>query len=298
MRTAVLVLAVMLAGCAGSPSLPAAASSAATMPPACADDPGWSDPTPPRQIFGNSWYVGTCAISAVLVTSPQGHVLIDAATDKAADGVIANIRAAGFDPGDIRVILNTHEHNDHAGGIAALQKASGAKVLARKAAADALASGKASSDDPQFGISQAFPAAANVHAIADGEMVTVGPLRIRNIATPGHTLGGSSWAWRSCEGDQCRDIVFADSVTALSDKTYRYDAHPQFVAAFRAGLDRIAALPCEILITTHTQSAGSLMDRLDGKAPLLEPGACKAYARGGHDGLDARLAKEASGDAP
>ena len=72
----------------------------------------------------------TCAISAVLVTSPQGHVLIDAATDKAADGVIANIRAAGFDPGDIRVILNTHEHNDHAGGIAALQKASGAKVLA------------------------------------------------------------------------------------------------------------------------------------------------------------------------
>ena len=72
----------------------------------------------------------------------------------------------------------------------------------------------------------------------------------------------------------------------------------QFVAAFRAGLDRIAALPCEILITTHTQSAGSLLDRLDGKAPLLEPGACKAYARGGHDGLDARLAKEASGDAP
>ena len=84
MRTAVLVLAVMLAGCAGSPSQPAAASSAATTPPACADDPGWSDPTPPRQIFGNSWYVGTCAISAVLVTSPQGHVLIDAATDKAA----------------------------------------------------------------------------------------------------------------------------------------------------------------------------------------------------------------------
>ena len=295
MRKACLVLAVLLAGCAGNP---ARVEPAAIEPTACADKPGWSDPTTPRKIFGNSWYVGTCAISVVLVTSPSGHVLIDGATDKAADSVIANIRMLGFDPRDIRVILNTHEHDDHAGGIAALQRSSGAKVLARKDAAEALASGKATQDDPQFGVSQAFPASANVHAIADGDTVEVGPLRIRNIPTPGHTLGGSSWAWRSCEDGECRDIVFADSVTALSDKSYRYDAHPQFVATFRAGLARIAALPCDILITTHTSSAGNLLDRLDGKAALVEPGACKAYAQKGVAGLDARLAKEAAGEAP
>lgn len=295
MRMACLMLAIALAGCAGSPMRAAASPST---PVACAEDPGWSDPTPPRRIFGNSWYVGTCAISAVLVTSPQGHVLIDAATDQAAGSVIANIRALGFDPREIRIILNTHEHDDHAGGIAALQRASGARVLARRDAADALARGKAGRDDPQSGIGQPFPAAANVHALADGDVVDVGPLRIRNVPTPGHTLGGSSWSWRSCEAGECRDIVFADSVTAFSDKTYRYDAHPDFVAAFRAGLDRIAALPCDILVTTHTRSAGSLLDRLDGKAALVEPGACKAYAANGVAGLDKRLADERNGTAP
>jgi metallo-beta-lactamase class B len=260
-------------------------------PTPCADDVGWSDPTAPRHVFGTTWFVGTCSISAILVTSPQGHILIDAATEQAATTIEANIRALGFRVEDIRVILNTHEHNDHAGGIARLQRDSGARVLARADAARALAEGKAGRDDPQFGISQAFPPVANVHAMVDGEVVAVGSLRITNLPSPGHTRGGSGWTWRSCEGSTCRDIVFADSATALSDDAFRYSDRPGLVTAFRDGLAHVGALPCDILVTTHVQ-ASDLLARLDGNAPLVNADACEAHAERGLAGLDKRLADE------
>ena len=293
---AAALLPLLLAACAATHDA-AKAQAAANAASACSDDAGWSDPTPPRKIFGNSWFVGTCSISAVLVTSPDGHVLIDAATEQAAPSVEANIRALGFRVEDIRVILNTHEHNDHAGGIARLQRDSGARVLARAIAAEALQAGHADRRDPQFESSDGFPPVANVSVLADGDSVRVGPLQLRNLPSPGHTAGGSGWAWRSCEGAQCRDIVFADSATALSDKAYRYGEHPQFVAAFRAGLDALGSLPCDILITTHVQTS-DLLARLDGKAPLVDPRACRAYAANARANLDLRLAKEAAGESP
>ena len=300
---AALLATGFIAGCQAPPTIatatPTPAPSVRTLPAPtpCAEDPGWSDPTTPRHVFGNTWFVGTCSISAILITSNDGHVLIDAATEQAAPAIEANIRALGFKVEDIRVILNTHEHNDHAGGIALLQRDSGARVLARVDAARALANGKAGHNDPQFGVSEAFPPVANVQVVADGEVAAVGSLRIANLPSPGHTLGGSGWSWRSCEAAQCRDIVFADSATALSDKTFRYDAHPAFVAAFRVGLDALARLPCDILITTHVQTS-DLLDRLDGKLALVDPGACRAYAANAGTNLDTRLAKEAAGELP
>lgn len=266
-------------------------------PQGCTDDPKWTDPTPPRHIFGNSWYVGTCGITAVLVTSPHGHVLIDTGPQDASDSVEANIRALGFKVDEIRIILNTHEHRDHAGGISRLQRDSGAKVLARAPAAEALSAGKSDRRDPQFGWSVPFPAVANVHTLADGADVTLGSLAIHNIPSPGHTAGGSSWRWRSCEGTTCRDIVFADSVTAISDKVYRYSDHPEHVAAFRDALANFQTQPCDILLTAHPD-ASNLINRLDGKAALVDGGACKAYALHGMKGLDQRLGDEAQGKQP
>lgn len=300
-----VVLAALLAvglvgGCRTPPAtLPAAAGATHTLPTPtpCAADPGWSDPTPPRHVFGNTWFVGTCAISAILVTSPNGHILIDAATAEAVPAIIANIRAAGFRVEDIRTILVTHEHNDHVGGVAGLQKASGAKVGARVAAAEALKAGRSDRRDPQFEISEPFPRVANVETLVDGKDVTLGALRIRHLPNTGHTAGGSGWAWRSCEGANCRDIVFPDSNSAISDKHFRYSDHPAHVAAFRTGLALVAAQPCDILITTHVQSS-DLLARLDGDKPLVDAGGCKAYAGRGLAGLEQRLSDEHAGKAP
>lgn len=296
---AALLAVGLIGGCQAPQTIATAAPTVRTLPAPtpCAADPGWSDPTPPRHVFGNTWFVGTCAISAILVTSPDGHVLIDAATAEAVPAIIANIRTAGFLVEDIRAILVTHEHNDHVGGVAGLQQASGARVLARAVAAEALQAGRSDRRDPQFEITEAFPPVANVETLVDGEDVVLGALRFQHLPNTGHTAGGSGWAWRSCEGATCRDIVFPDSNSAISDKQYRYIDHPAHVAAFRQGQALVAAQPCDILITTHVQSS-NLLARLDGKLPLVDAGACQAYAVRGLAGLDKRLADEREGKAP
>lgn len=299
-RKAFLPLAAMLLAAAAGAD--AAAPVAGPAPIACAADAGWNDPATPRRVHGNTWYVGTCGISALLVTSEDGHVLIDGATPQAGAQIIGNIRALGFDPADVEAIVLSHEHSDHAGGLAELQRATGAPVFARAPAVDTLRRGASDRSDPQLLSLDPFPPVPVVRAIADDEVVRVGPIALRAIPTPGHTPGGTSWTWNACDGDDCRRIVYADSLTAISDDVWRFDdeaAHPGYVAAFRDTLARVAALDCDILVTPHP-SASQLWTRLGpaASAPLVDPAACRRYAEAAGARLDKRLAEEAAGATP
>lgn len=269
---------------------------------ACAADAGWNDPAAPLHVYGNTWYVGTCGISALLVTSDEGHILIDAATPQAGGQILANIRTLGFKPEDVRAIVFSHEHFDHAGSLAELQRATGAPVYARAPAVATLERGASDRSDPQYGVLEPFAPVERVVTLADDGVVRVGPLALQAVATPGHTPGGTSWTWRSCEGEVCRQMVYADSLTAISDDVYRYSddaAHPGYVAAFRATLARVAALDCDILVTPHP-SASRLWSRLGPGAdsPLADAGACRAYVQAATQRLDKRLADEAAAPAP
>lgn len=301
MRAAALVAALLAAGCAAAPVPQTVrdATSAAPAPPgtaACPDDAGWNDPTPARRIHGDTWYVGTCGITALLVTSPQGHVLLDAGTEKAAAQVMANIRAAGFRVEDVRYIVNSHAHLDHAGGIAAIQKASGATVVAMDAALPALRTGTNGPDDPQFGHLPGFPAVGATRVIADREVLHLGPLAFTAHATPGHAPGGTSWTWRSCQSGACVDMAFVDSLTAVSALGYRFSdeaAHPAVLPTLRATFARVATLPCDVLLTPHPV-ASTMWSRIGPRAdrPLVDTDSCRAYADTAARRLEARLAEE------
>ncbi|AXK73584.1 subclass B3 metallo-beta-lactamase [Lysobacter sp. TY2-98] len=284
----------MLSAPASAAVKPAAPAPATTEPNRCADDAGWDDPAVPRHVYGNTWYVGTCGISALLVTSKDGHVLIDAGTEAAASQVEANIRALGFRVEDIRAIVGSHAHSDHAGGLAKLQKDSGAPLYARASAVQPLSTGNADRSDPQLLALKPFPAVAHVETIDDGGHVRVGAIDLTAHATPGHTPGGSSWTWRECERDRCVDMAYVDSLSAVSDDVYRYSDDAAYVAAFRTTLTAVAALPCDVLVTPHP-SASNLWARVPpvSSKPLIDAGACRAYALGATQRLDARLAKEA-----
>lgn len=276
-------------------SFPAWSTSAAQSA-ICQKDSGWNDPTRPAHIYGNTWYVGTCGISAILVTSEQGHILLDGATEKAAPMIEANIKALGFKVKDIRFIIISHEHFDHIGGIATLLRDSGAIVVAREPAASTLERGENESGDPQFGILQPFPAVANVRRIANGETLALGELALIAHATPGHTSGSTSWTWSSCESGTCQHMVYADSLTAVSSEQYLFSdeaSHPGTLAAFRGSFETVANLPCDILMTPHP-GASQLFERLGPGAPspLVDPSACKRYADSARSRLDARLEKE------
>ncbi|MBS0199173.1 MAG: subclass B3 metallo-beta-lactamase [Proteobacteria bacterium] len=258
---------------------------------------GWSDRAPPRKIFGNTYYVGTCGISSILIVGKHDAILIDGATDKAPAAIEANIRALGFKLSDVKRILSTHDHNDHAGGLARLQRDTGAPVLARAPAAATLHRGASDRSDPQFGQLGKFPPVANVRVIADGQTVKLGELELVAHATPGHTPGSTSWTWRSCEGTHCVDIAYVDSLTAISDKQYRYSDHPGYVAAFRHTIDTVASLRCDLLLTPHP-TASDMFLRFAGTKPLIDADACLAYSRQAGKALEQRLLDEKNGKAP
>jgi len=265
----------------------------AALAQSCAAREGWGDAAPPARIFGNVYYVGTCGITVLLITSPRGHILIDAATQDAVPSILANIRTLGFDPHDVKYLLNSHEHIDHAGGFAALKRATGAQLLARQPARATLETGQSAADDPQIGLLSPMPPVGVDRIVADGEVLRLGGNMLTVIPTPGHTAGGTSWSWRACEGRQCATIAYVDSLTAISAEGYHFTDHPERVAPFRATFARVMRLPCQILLTPHPGASG-MFERLAGNELLIEPSACRSLAESMSSRLDARLAHEAA----
>ena len=260
---------------------------------ACAGSADWEKPAPPVRIHGNTYLVGTCGISSILVTGSEGHVLIDAGTEAGAELVAANIRKLGFRLTDIKYLLHSHEHFDHVGGIARLQQLTGAQLVASPNAAAVFATGTAGPGDPQAGMHAPFRAARVDRVIRDRETVRLGNLMLTAHDTRGHTHGALSWQWVSCDGGVCPTIVYADSLTPVSRDNYRFTDHPGALAAFRTSLARVGSLDCDILLTPHP-SASNMLNRLAGRAPLADRNGCRTYAASLSKRLDDRLAKEAA----
>jgi metallo-beta-lactamase class B len=258
----------------------------------------WNREQKPVRIYGHSWYVGPHGLGAILIDTGDGLVLIDGALPESAAGILRRVRALGHDPHDIRLILNTHVHFDHAGGIAAIQAASGAEVRASHDSAATLRTGELANDDPQHGLSLGFAPAARVTEFAPGEAIRLGRITLVPLATAGHTHGGTSWSWQDCEGRRCLHLVYADSLTAVSADGYRYTdpAHAarteaEFAAAFAA----LEAVPCDILLTPHPE-ASDFWERIARRHrlpdALVNTQACREYAARGRSGWEERKAGE------
>lgn len=256
----------------------------------------WNRPQAPFKLHGRSHYVGTQGLGAVLIETSAGLILIDGGLPQSAAPISANIRALGLKVEDIKIILNSHAHYDHAGGIARLQRETGAVVAASPASARALETGRPTPDDPQFGkdgSEGAFPKVANVRVLKDKESVVLGDTTLTAHFTPGHTPGGTTWTWRSCEGSKCLDIVYADSLNAVSLDGFRFlggGSTKDLSAVFQRSIELVATLPCDILVSVHPGFSG-LFD----KRPLVDRGACKAYAAGAFSRLEVRLKAERDG---
>lgn len=268
----------------------------------CSSCVKWNKPHEPFKVYGNTYYVGVAGLSSILITSDKGLILIDGDLTQSAPLIAAHIEMLGFDVKDVRLILNSHTHFDHAAGLASLQRASGAEVAASAESAKALEHGGPMSDDPQYAFNDRFPAVKSVRVVADGETLHVGDLAITAHYTPGHTPGGTTWTWKSCEGNRCLNVVYADSLNAVSAPGYRFSGdvtHPGIVDEFRKSIQTVADLPCDILLSPHPNfidMEGKLAKRRAHPEtnPFIDPGACRVYAAHAASRLDKRLAAEAA----
>lgn len=260
------------------------------------DRAAWNAPQAPFRIYGNTWYVGPHGLSSILVDTGQGLALFDGDLPESAPQIEAHVRALGFRVPDIKWIFNSHAHIDHAGGIAALQRASGAQVLASAAGARELELGGADPSDPLYGSVPGYAPPRHVRVVRDGETLHLGNVAITAHYTAGHTPGSTAWTWISCADTRCLHMVYADSLTPVAAPKFRFSSRPRYVAAFRRSIAIVAALRCDILLTPHPDASG-FWERVErsrsaGAAALMDRNGCRSYAAEAARGLDARLAEE------
>lgn len=274
-------------------------ASAQTHTSGCARCAEWNRAQKPFRIFGNTYYVGTRGLSSILITSTAGHVLIDGGLPDSARQIAANIAKLGFRMADVKIILNSHPHFDHAGGIAELRRLSGARVMASEWSARALKTGGPEKGDPQYIGGTPIARVATVQQFQDGQQIKLGDIVLTAHLTPGHTPGGTSWTWKSCQLSVCHDMVYADSLAPISSGAFRFSSSdgPNAAGDFEKSFAFLETTPCDILITPHPEASG-LWDRLGARQkgtepdPMVDPDACRQLARQGREAWQQRLAEE------
>ena len=259
-----------------------------------AENPSWTAPQKPFRIYGNTWYVGPHGLGVFLVTGRTGDVLIDGGVPGDASLIEGNIRDLGFNLRDIKWILNSHAHSDHAGGMAQLAQDTGARVIA--GAADAQLLERGGHDDPEYGDRFPFPPVHVARTVADGERLHLGDLVLTAHATPGHTQGNMTWSWTSCEGKRCLHMVDVGSLSAPGFELIGNPKYPNVVKDFERSFAMVAALPCDIPLAPHPEMVNfweraAKRKRGDANA-LMDPAGCRVYAGDARKNFEAELATQ------
>ncbi|CAI2788673.1 Metallo-beta-lactamase L1 precursor [Serratia grimesii] len=230
----------------------------------------WAQPVAPFQMFPHVYYVGTSNLSSVLLSTPEGLILIDAALDASAPTIKAHIEALGFDIKDLRYILNSHARLDQAGGIARLKAWSGAKVVASAANAEQLALG--GKQDFALGDALSFPPVKADIIVGEGDSITLGGLTLTALMTPGHLPGATSWLTTLRQGEQNYRLVYADSLATPDYYLIDNKNYPDLVQDIRGSFARLAEQQADIFIANK----GTRFD-LENKMVRLRAGDLDAF---------------------
>jgi metallo-beta-lactamase class B len=253
---------------------------------------GGQGPAEPFRIAGNFYYVGATDASAFLITGPEGHIVLDGGYPTTAPLIMASIAKLGFDIKDVKVLLNSEPHPDHAGGLGVLQQESGAELWASEASAVSLASG---GDDPDailplrlliwIGV-LGYPKMRVDHRFKDGDTIRLGPLALTAHITGGHTRGCTSWSFDVRDGDRVLHVVSACDLERLGTTQYAEQE-----ADVERSLRVLRGLPVDIWVTCHARWWGryrkfvASTTATDPVEPFIDPEGYRAYI----DSAEAKL---------
>lgn len=261
-------------------SVPAAIAAAllwfapATAAAAPGNPPSWTAPYPPFRVIDNVYYVGTTGISAWLIATPKGLILIDVGMPRAARLVEGNIRALGFQPADVKILLVSHAHFDHAGGLARVKRDTHATLMAGAGDRQALETGTYVGSESRRDWD--FPPVKVDHALADGEEVRLGGVVLTALATPGHTAGCTSYLMTVREAGQAHRAIFFCSASVAANRLAPDPHYPGVVADYRRTFARLKTLSPDIYLAPHAE----FFD-LAGKRAAMGPGKPNPFVRPG-----------------
>ena len=286
-----------------SPAPAAAAPAGTTAPEPPPDNKDWFEATEPQRIVGPIYYVGTLGLGAYLITTPAGHILLDGATPKSAPLIEASIRKLGFKPEEIKVLLITHAHFDHAGTLAAFKKLTGAKVTVMAPDDRLLVSGGTTdylfASDEQFH----FPPVEADRVLKDGDTVTLGGVTLTARLTPGHTRGCTTWITTVEDGGRSYRVVFPGSTSVNPGTRFVHDpSYPGIADDYRHALDLLESLQPDIFLTAHAPACDFAAKReraaAEGAQAFVDPDGYRRAIAAARDKFETLVANESSGASP
>ena len=233
----------------------------------------YSQPEEPFRLIGNIYYVGAKNIASYLITTPQGHILVDTGTREMTPVITASVQKLGFNLRDIKIMLSSHAHFDHVGGHAAMKKATGAQVMAIRQDAQALAAGK---DLSPLG-DEGWEAVKVDRELKDGDTVTLGGTTLRAVWAPGHTPGCTVWTTPVLDSGKTYSVaIFGCGGPNGGVKLIGNQRFPTLVDDTLASFRKLKMLTPDIYVTGHPQMlfAGKI-DRMkagERPHPLIDPG--------------------------
>jgi metallo-beta-lactamase class B len=268
----------------------------------------WNVTHKPFRLIGNIYYVGMAGVSAFLIVTPQGDILTDGALLESAPFIEKNIRALGFKLSDVKILLNSHAHFDHSGGLAQLKKDTGAKLYAGAPDKPVLESGHiaygpaAQVDAPKVMVD---------HAVKDGETLSLGGVTLTAHATPGHTQGCTTWTYAMPPsvfadprasydhlprkaGDPL-NVMFFCSISVAGNPIGGSPAYPDIASDYRASFARLDKMQADVFLAPHGNQFG-LDDKLSrmkpgAPNPFVDPGELHRFLAQARSDFDTALAK-------
>jgi metallo-beta-lactamase class B len=240
----------------------------------------WNKPTEPFRMIGNVYYVGTDGLASYLITSPQGHILVDTVMPEATSQIKASIEKLGFKVSDIKYLLNTHAHIDPTGGLAEMKQASGAQLVAGEADKPLLEGGYYPGAREETALN--FPPVKVDRTVREGDTVTLGDVTMTARETPGHSPGCTSWEFNVKDGDATRSVLIFCSGTVALNRLVTNPTYPGIVTDYRKTFARAKDLKPDVLLAPHPEMYKMAEKRAKlaegGPNPFVSPGEFNAYA--------------------
>ncbi len=255
----------------------------------------WTEVIPPFRIADRIYYVGSRDLAAYLIDGGSGLILIDAGLPEFSAQLLKNIRTLGFDPKRVRILLSSQAHLDHAGGLAAVKAATGARMLASRSDAALLERG--GKGDFQWGDGLPYPPVKVDGIVADGQQIKLGRASLTAQLTPGHTKGCTTWTMPIAVAGKPQVAQFVCGASAPGYKLVGNPAYPDILDDFRRSFAKLRTLKCDLFLGAHGSYYGLDAKRAKLAAgaranPFVDPDGCRRYVALMEKRLGEQLAEE------